>query len=52
MSRSLEVKELGTGITQRRDGRYSAKFKSRSGREIEKYFDTGTVPTIKKGTVS
>lgn len=39
MGKSLKGKELGTGITQRRDGRYSAKFKSKSGKRIEKYFD-------------
>ncbi len=39
MGKSLKGKELGTGITQRKNGRYSAKFKSRSGRRIEKYFD-------------
>ncbi len=32
-------KELGTGITQRKNGRYSAKCKSRSGKRIEKYID-------------
>lgn len=39
MGKSLKGKELGIGITQRRDGRYSAKFKSKSGKRIEKYFD-------------
>ena len=39
MGKSLKGKELGTGITQRKDGRYSAKFKSESGKRIEKYFD-------------
>lgn len=39
MGKSLKGKELGTGITQRKDGRYSAKFKSKSGKRIEKYFD-------------
>lgn len=39
MGKSLKGKELGSGITQRKNGRYSAKFKSRSGRRIEKYFD-------------
>lgn len=39
MGKSLKGKELGIGITQRKDGRYSAKFKSRSGKRIEKYFE-------------
>lgn len=39
MGKSLKGKELGIGITQRRDGRYSAKFTSKSGKRIEKYFD-------------
>jgi len=39
MGKSLKGKELGTGITQRKDGRYSAKFKNKSGKRIEKYFD-------------
>ena len=39
MGKSLQGKELGIGITQRKDGRYSAKFKSKSGKRVEKYFD-------------
>lgn len=39
MGKSLKGKELGIGITQRKDGKYSAKFKSKSGKRIEKYFD-------------
>lgn len=39
MGKSLKGKELGIGITQRKDGRYSAKFKSKSGKRVEKYFD-------------
>ena len=39
MGKSLKGKELGIGITQRKDGRYSAKFKSRTGKRIEKYFE-------------
>lgn len=39
MGKSLRGKELGIGITQRKDGRYSAKFKSKSGKRVEKYFD-------------
>lgn len=39
MGKSLKGKELGIGITQRKDGKYSAKFKSVSGKRVEKYFD-------------
>lgn len=39
MGKNLKGKELGIGITQRKDGRYSAKFKSKSGKRVEKYFD-------------
>lgn len=39
MGKSLKGKELGIGVTQRKDGRYSAKFKSKSGKRVEKYFD-------------
>lgn len=39
MGKSLKGKELGIGITQRKDGRYSAKFKSKSGKRVEKYFE-------------
>ena len=38
MGKSLQGKELGIGITRRKDGRYSAKFKSKSGKRVEKYF--------------
>ena len=39
MGKSLEGKELGGGIYQRQDGRYSARFTNRAGRRIERYFD-------------
>lgn len=39
MGKSLKGKELGIGITQRKDGRYSAKFKSKSGKRVEKCFE-------------
>jgi len=39
MGKNLKGKELGTGLTQRKDGRYSAKFKSKSGKRVERYFD-------------
>lgn len=40
MAKNLRGKELGKGISQRKDGRYSARFLSLSGKRIEKYFDT------------
>ena len=39
MGKNLKGKELGTGISQRKDGRYSARFSS-NGKRVEKYFDT------------
>ena len=39
MGKNLRGKELGTGLSQRKDGRYSARFVS-NGKRIEKYFDT------------
>ncbi len=39
MGKSLKGKELGTGITQRKEGKYSAKFTSKSGKRVEKYFE-------------
>ncbi len=42
MGKSLTGKELGEGISQRKDGRISARFRSQTGKRIEKYFDTVT----------
>ena len=39
MGKDLKGKEIGEGITQRKDGRYSARFRNRAGKRIEKYFD-------------
>lgn len=39
MGKDLKGKELGKGIIQRKDGRYSARYNSQSGKRIEKYFD-------------
>ncbi len=39
MGKNLKGKELGRGITQRKDGKYSAKFSNTNGKRIEKYFD-------------
>ncbi len=39
MGKNLRGKEIGKGLSQRKDGRYSARFMSKTGRK-EKYFDT------------
>ena len=38
MGKNLKGKELGAGIYQRKDGRYSARFVTSTGKRIEKYF--------------
>ena len=38
MDKSLNGKKLPTGISQRKDGLYSARYTSKSGKRIEKYF--------------
>ena len=38
MGKSLKGKELGTGISQRKDGRFSARFVTSTGKRVEKYF--------------
>lgn len=38
MGKNLRGKELGTGLSQRKDGRYSARYVS-NGKRIEKYFN-------------
>lgn len=39
MGKDLKGKELGSGLSQRKDGRYSARFLSKSGKRVEKYFE-------------
>lgn len=39
MGKNLKGKELGKGITQRKDGKYSARLVLYTGKRIEKYFD-------------
>ena len=39
MGKDLKGKELGEGLSQRKNGRYSARFRSKSGKRIERYFD-------------
>ncbi|SEG01187.1 hypothetical protein SAMN04487934_106112 [Eubacterium ruminantium] len=38
MGKDLKGKELGSGLSQRKDGRYSARFVTSYGKRIEKYF--------------
>lgn len=38
MGKNLKGRELGTGLSQRKDGKYSARYLSKSGKRIEKYF--------------
>lgn len=38
MGKDLKGKELGTGLSQRKDGRYSAKITLPNGKRVEKYF--------------
>lgn len=38
MGKDLKSKELGEGISQRKDGKYTARFTSRSGKRVEKHF--------------
>lgn len=38
MGKDLKGKELGVGISQLKDGRYTARFTTKSGKRIQKYF--------------
>ncbi|MBQ2752158.1 MAG: site-specific integrase [Oscillospiraceae bacterium] len=40
MGKSLKGKECGKGICQRKDGYYVARFVSKNGKRVEKYFPT------------
>lgn len=40
MAKDLKGRELGKGLSQRKDKKYSARFVSKSGKRIEKYFNT------------
>lgn len=40
MGKDLKGKELGKGLSQRKDRKYSARYVTRSGKRVEKYFDT------------
>jgi integrase len=40
MGKNLKGKECGKGISQRKDGRYSARFVTVAGKRLERYFDS------------
>lgn len=40
MGKSLSGKELGEGLSQRKDGRFSARYRSKAGKRVEKFFDS------------
>lgn len=40
MGKNLKGKECGKGICQRKDGKYSARYLTSSGKRLEKHFDT------------
>ena len=40
MGKDLKNREIGKGLSQRKDGHYSARFLSKTGVRKEKYFDT------------
>ncbi len=40
MGKDLKGKELGTGLSQRKDKRYSARYVTKRGKRVEKYFYT------------
>ena len=40
MGKNLKGRELGKGLSQRKDGRYSARYVSKTGSRKEKYFDS------------
>lgn len=40
MGKNLKGKKLGKGLSQRQDGRYSARFVKKNGERIEKYFNS------------
>lgn len=40
MGKNLKARELGVGLSQRKDGLYSARLTLKNGRRIERYFST------------
>ena len=40
MAKDLKGRELGKGLSQRKDKKYSARYVTKNGKRLEKYFDT------------
>ena len=40
MGKDLKGRECGKGLSQRKDKKYSARYVTKSGKRIEKYFNT------------
>lgn len=40
MGKNLKGREIGEGLSQRKDGRYSARFTNKAGKRVEKYFSS------------
>lgn len=40
MGKDNKNRELGKGLSQRKDGRYSARFVTKTGKRVERYFDS------------
>lgn len=40
MGKNINNREIGKGLSQRKDGRYSARFVTKTGERREKYFET------------
>lgn len=40
MAKDLKGRELGKGLSQRKDKKYSARYVTKSGKRVEKYFNT------------
>lgn len=39
MGKDLKGKDLGTGICQRKDGKYTARFVNKNKKRLEKHFE-------------
>ena len=40
MGKDLKGRECGKGLSQRKDKKYSARYVTKSGKRVEKYFNT------------
>ncbi|MBQ6757205.1 MAG: tyrosine-type recombinase/integrase [Oscillospiraceae bacterium] len=40
MGKNIKGRKLGKGLSQRKDGRFSARFVTKTGKRVEKYFST------------